>query len=208
MIKHALAGILIAHTCHLLTVLVLFALTLQVLPAQHPGRAKAAFVAAILHIFSPAGLFLSAPYAESLFSCLNFLGMLLYSHSFSQRSDKQPHASDLAALLGSGFCWGLASTIRGNGVLSGIILLYRSVMLIKSLPRIAALQELTITVLAGVLVALGAGFPQWIAYQDYCLNGTLDQLRPWCSQLPPSIYTYVQEHYWYQSPLPLVLSPD
>lgn len=200
LLKEALAGIIVAHICHLLSVFILFALTLNVLPTTLPRREKTAFLAAILHIFSPAGVFLSAPYSEGLFSCLNFLGMLLYAQTHTPRSSGQSRTFTNAALIGSGLCWGLASSVRGNGILSGLILLYRCVTLLDSLPSFTAVQDLVVTVLAGILVAIGTIVPQWIAFEEYCLGAASgSELPTWCSAIPPSIFKWVQSHYWYVS---------
>lgn len=197
MLAQALAGILIAHVFHLLSVLILFALALHILPSENPQRTKTAFIASVLHIISPAGVFLSAPYSESVFSCFSFLGMLLYCQGYRRPDSEQPHILELASIIGSGLCWGLASTFRGNGLLNGIVIAYRCVVLLRSLPKSAAFGRLIVNIIAGVLVALGTILPQWIAYQEYCLDGAMGQAPIWCSRIPPSIYTWVQTHYWY-----------
>lgn len=193
LLREAAAGIIIAHVSHLFSVLALFALTLSIIPLQNQQRCETAFLAALLHVLSPAGMFLSAPYAETLFAFLNITGMWLYSYSYSRQA-RGPLES--IAILGSGLCWGLASTIRGNGILSGIVLAYRALTLVKALPSLAGVQKMVITVLAGIFVAMGNIIPQWIAYQQYCIEGAADPAQVWCLRLPPSILTYVQAHYW------------
>jgi Gpi18-like mannosyltransferase len=77
-----------------------------------------------MHILSPAGLFLSAPYAESLFSLLSFLGHLLYVYGQpSTTKGKTPPRTILhdLALLASGLTFSLATTIRSNGILFGLL---------------------------------------------------------------------------------------
>lgn len=190
----ALAGILTAHVFHLLSVLILYALALRILPLQGTQKTNTALIAAVLHIVSPAGLFLSAPYAESLFSTLNFLGMFLFSTAIhSLNPDKLPA---LVALLGSGLCWGLASTVRSNGLLSGSILACHVVNLLRSPSQPGLLWRLFSTGFAGLIVISGAVLPQLIAYQEYCTLNTYSPLPPWCTSMPPSIYTWVQAHYW------------
>ena len=75
----AYIGILISNACHLLSVLVLERLARLLAPPPFPKDVS--FVSAALHVLSPAGLFLTAPYAESLFSLLSFVGCLLYVFS-------------------------------------------------------------------------------------------------------------------------------
>jgi len=208
LLREAVAGIIVAHISHLLSVIFLFALTLSILPAQHPQQVTSAFVAALLHIISPAGVFLSAPYSESLFSCLTFLGMLCYSQSYTPPSGNRSTIYATLAILGSGLCWGLASSVRSNGLLSGTVLAYRWLTLVTSPLSLAALQMLTATVAAGLLVALGSVVPQWFAYQEYCLGIAAEQSPTWCSRVPPSVYTWVQEHYWYRHYCPLNINLD
>lgn len=58
----------------------------------------------------------------------------------------------------------------------------------------ASLLRLLSTVLAGSLIAVAFALPQVVAYLEYC---TPDTTRPWCSRTIPSIYSWVQEHYWH-----------
>ncbi|KAL1297206.1 hypothetical protein AAFC00_004776 [Neodothiora populina] len=193
LLVEALAGILISHACHLLSVLLLFQLAKSIVPTKSPQRDDIAFVAAMLHIVSPAGVFLSAPYSESLFACLTFLGMLCYAHVYHGSSGMVRRC---ISVLASGVCWGLASTVRGNGLLNGLILLSHALGLLGSLRSLEVCQELLATLVAGLTVALGNALPQWIGYQQFCPQDSTVQIPIWCSRIPPSIYTYVQAHYW------------
>jgi phosphatidylinositol glycan class V len=56
-------------------------------------------------------------------------------------------------------------------------------------------RRLPATIIAGLLVALGFAIPQFIAYREFCSASDVDK-RPWCHKLPPSIYSWVQSHYW------------
>ncbi|KAK0665041.1 GPI mannosyltransferase 2 [Lasiodiplodia hormozganensis] len=189
----AWSGVILSNVSHLLSVLVLYQLATLLFPG--PSLRKTAFLTAILHVLSPAGLFLSAPYGEALFSLLNFSGMLCYAYA---RVRLNGHAAYFLCMLASGLCFGLATMVRSNGLLSGLILLYD---VFRSLPGLLGpnraivdtFVRLTGTILAGFMVASGLIIPQLVAYQQYC---TLDHTRPWCAKLPPSIYTWVQHHYW------------
>jgi phosphatidylinositol glycan class V len=44
-----------------------------------------------------------------------------------------------------------------------------------------------------MLVGIGFAAPQVVAYIEYCTGG---KSRPWCTRLIPSIYSWVQDHYW------------
>lgn len=198
-VKHALSGTIISHLSHLLAVLVLYRLTYELVPATDSTKRKIALTAASLHVLSPAGLFLSAPFGESTFAFANFLGLLYYVLACKADRVSSANAASSRALwtVLAGVCIGIATTIRSNGLLSGMIfawdaaeeLLHPSDLVesSRSLGRFAA------TVLAGVFVAVGFAMPQLVAYTEYCTSGNT---RPWCSRLPPSIYSWVQEQYW------------
>ena len=194
----ALAGIAIAHVAHLGSVLALYSLTKLVFKSD-PKASQIAVISASLHIFSPAGIFLSAPYAESLFSVLQFCGYYYFVRGHGVGINHPDLTSGLDTLI-SGLLLGLATAIRSNGILSGILFAYSTVtsgmtLMIAWRSRIA-LQKLGLSVLGGILVALGAILPQYIAYQEYCTGHLGVGLRPWCQRLVPSIYTWVQSHYW------------
>src|SRR5689334_12377322 len=63
----AWAGVLISNTSHFLAVVLLYELSRRVF-GQGQKAASLALVTAGLHVVSPAGLFLSAPNAESPFA--------------------------------------------------------------------------------------------------------------------------------------------
>jgi len=201
----ALAAMLIANTSHLLSVLVLYKLAKTLKPALKNGSIP--FVAATLHIISPAGLFLSAPYAESLFSSLQFSAILVYCWSTPGLASVGPvtdHTSqrllshDLYLLL-SGFLFAIAATVRGNSLFAGCIYAYDGVALLPHLlplPRdLKVVRHAISIILSGLLILAGFAFPQILAYSEYC-TGDVTLTPVWCSEVPPSIYAYVQSHYW------------
>lgn len=193
------SGILTSVLCHLVSVLVLYFLARTLLGAR--CKDKIPFIASVLHIISPAGVFLAAPYSESLFSALNFAGML--SYALARRVQFVSRGGAVAADLGilaSGVLFAVATLVRSNGLLSGLIFLYDAV---KFVPQILTLQfrlqdlrRLFITCVAGLITACGYIIPQLQAYEQYCGAGRAASGRPWCSTLIPSIYTWVQDHYW------------
>lgn len=195
------AGVIISNVCHFFSVLVLYRLVRHLTGSQRAS--KIPFVASMLHIMSPAGLFLSAPYTEALFSALNFTGMLHYvlARQTAKGIGSWTVAQD-SYMLSSGFLFAAASLIRSNGLLSGLILLYD---VASFLPRVLALQlsahdarRIFVTCVAGVFIAVGYIIPQYLAYQEYCGSASVDQeKRPWCNHRIPSIYSWVQSHYWY-----------
>ncbi|KAK7414967.1 ER membrane glycoprotein subunit of the GPI transamidase complex-like protein [Neonectria magnoliae] len=138
-----LVAVFIAHVSHLIAVLAL--------------DRKLAYLAAVLHVLSPAGLFLSAPHAESPFSCLS------------------------------------------NGLFSGLLFAVETVRCLLAYldgPSLTKVLHLLAPVIGGLLVAMGILIPQAVAWMRYCsVDSPGAELRPWCSRLIPSIYTFVQEEY-------------
>ena len=163
--------------------------------------ARIAFAAAALHIISPAGVFLSAPCPESLFSFLSFTGTWLLLHSTCS-SDPRNIVQD-GFILVAGAILGAATTIRSNGIFNGAMLVYGFIHDLSTLPReihsFSLWRRLASLGMAGLL--LGAGFiiPQVVAFFEIC-NRSPNGSRPraWCDSNLPSIYTWVQKHYWYK----------
>jgi phosphatidylinositol glycan class V len=182
-------GILVANASHLLSALALNSLGRILLEDN-----KLALVGALLHVFSPAGLFLSAPYAESTFSLLSFAGYLLFAKSCLAR---RPLTRD-AQLLSAGALFGLATAFRSNGISHGVPFAWEFVQQLANLPRrpVEAGRRLIVLGIGGLLVAAGSAIPQFVAYQRFCVGQSGAGLRPWCQEYLPSIYGFVQQHYW------------
>lgn len=193
----SLAGILIAHLSHGLSVLMLYYLTNSVFAGSvssvRDGK-KLAFITACLHIFSPTGLFLSAPYTESTFAFLSFSGYYLFIHSIGD-SESSSIKKDVNLILAGTF-FGLSVTIRSNGILNGILFLEEAIRALLSFK----IRRLLAAGLGGALVGVGFALPQFIAYQQFCADmGQVGTEREWCVSVVPSIYRFVQSHYWFVS---------
>lgn len=193
----AYLGVAIAHGCHLGSVLILFYLS-ECISSSKSGRVHKDFalLAAAFHIISPAGMFLSAPYAEGPFALFNFLGFYLY---IKARRKHEKASGGSLLMLASALAFGLATTLRSNGLLSGSLFVYDAISevyyLVKGYDKRSGLRRLCATIMAGSVMALGMLVPQYIAYVEYCGASASDP-RPWCSNWLPSIYTWVQKHYW------------
>jgi phosphatidylinositol glycan class V len=180
-------------------VLVLYRLTRDIVPARRATQQRIAFTAASLHVLSPAGLFLSAPYGESAFALANFAGMLCYVTARRRRARGCGGVRAAGWDLAAGFLFGTASLIRSNGLLSGLVFAWDAVVHVSGLGSIlrqrrwASLLQFAVTVLSGSFVAIGYALPQFEAYMRYC---TGDVVRPWCGNWIPSVYSFVQSHYW------------
>lgn len=176
---------------HLLSVLALYQLGLSIYADR-----RVSLVAALLHVLSPGGLFLSAPYAESTFSLLSFVGVLLFA-----RGCRDPSRNLLGdgAILGSGLVFGLANTLRSNGILNGIMFAVYAVaelLACAESPSLVGLRRLAALGIGGICVATGSIGPQLLAYNHFCSDPSVPNPRPWCTKWLPSIYTFVQERYW------------
>ncbi|OTB10422.1 glycosyltransferase family 76 protein [Daldinia sp. EC12] len=183
-----LIGILVAHTSHLLSVLVLYQLGLVVLGNKHFS-----FIAALLHILSPAGVFLSAPYNESTFALLSFTGYLFFAKGLL--GPKRTFAHDVS-LVASGMWFGFATTFRSNGLFNGIPFAVALAYEVRMPPTLSSIRRRLSLMLGGLVIAVSFVVPQLAAFQIFCSVPSGTRLRPWCKSMFPSIYSYVQARYW------------
>ena len=192
-----------SHFSHALSVFVLYQLSRLISVKAPPSQSsKFALLAASLHIISPAGIFLSATYAEATFALLNFTGMFIYALSLEYH-EKNNHGLRDLMILASGLTFGIATSLRTNGLLSGSLFLYDAVEPVLQLLRFKRLKEnlrrLCFNIVAGFLTAMGSLIPQYLAYRVYCIDTPLQNRRSWCDHSIPSVYGWVQNHYWYVS---------
>lgn len=195
---YVLAGIVVSHVCHLLSVIVLFRLLTAILGPQQ--RLQVPFIASVLHVLTPASLFLSAPYAEALFSLLNMTGMLHYAQSRITAQGHPPSTREDVYKLSSGLLFFCATLIRSNGLLSGSVFLYD---VARYLPHLVSMQlnmhdmrRILVTCVAGGLVALGFILPQYLGYAEFCHQRPSSSNPAWCKESVPNIYSWVQSRYW------------
>ena len=211
----ALAGIFLSHTAHAASVIVLYHMSKDVfrsLLAKSPSSVleaeTLALLASLLHILSPAGIFLSAPYGEALFSFLHFCGLWSYVRGYSHGERGEWKARNQLMVV-AGALIGTATTVRSNGILGGILFAHDAVeegydflalVISNGFREVTEIQRrmsrLGSTVFAGFLIGLGLAIPQVLAWREYCRGGRIDEKREWCSRLVPSIYAWVQDHYW------------
>ena len=195
----AWAGVASSHIFHLVSALTLHNLSRLLLKGNSNGH-QIAFAASCLHIVSPAGIFLSAPYGESLFSCLHHLGYYLFAKALLYQAELAFWKHDLMILL-SGFLIALATSIRSNGLASGILFLYEvfvdGLHILKMGPSLERARKMAFTIAGGLSVSIGSIVPQYIAYRLYCRESeSVGMSRQWCNRTIPSIYDFVQKHYW------------
>ena len=190
-----LTGVVFSHVFHLLSVIALY-LCGRLLSIRQTNLSSIAFTAALLHILSPAGLFLSAPYAESLFSFLTFTGYWMYLKTSMENPTDRSSLRNVYTVL-AGVVFGIATLIRSNGLLNGLIFLFDALSLLPTLLNgftFSTFMQLGCLGVAGLSTILGVFIPQLIAYNAYCSDGS--DVRPWCGNWVPSIYSWVQSHYW------------
>lgn len=189
------SGIIISHLSHLFSVWALYD-TSRRLFQYLPGSTNLPYLASVLHTISPAGLFLSGPYAESLFSCFSFLAYNLYVRSALCEEDSL--RKELYQLI-SALLLSISTTIRTNGLLNGLLFVseafYGCSNLLHRRPNFKLFRRLIMICICGYVVGCGYLIPQYIAYQEYCSSSTTDP-RPWCKAKLPSIYNFVQSYYW------------
>ena len=127
---------------------------------------------------------------------MNYLGFYLYVTSIEARKSNGFFIQAFC-LIACGLCLGAATTFRGNGLLSGLVLAVEALELAYGIVMTRSLGwriiRLSMVILGGTTMALAAVVPQYRAYLDYCLP---TKQRPWCSQWAPSIYAWVQSEYW------------
>lgn len=192
----ALTGVVLSHVVHYISVLALYGLTINVFGHQTATQRLLAYVSAALHIISPAGAFLSAPYGESLFSFLNLSGFYVYSSAHHDGRLGKGAFRDVKVLTAA-VLFAAATTVRSNGILSGFLFAYDALLqlwrLMSNGPSVSAIHRLGVIILGGCTVAVGTIWPQFVAYKTFCTD---DVSRPWCQWTLPSIYGWVQEQYW------------
>jgi len=182
----------IAHFAHLLSVLVLFKLTSTIFLAS----TRIALVAASLHIISPAGLFLSAPYARKFMCAWPLPAFLLFANILAQG-----HPPLLVRIFLSFYQESfsvlprLFEAMEFSTVFSYLKKHFEILFLLRNGIRLSAIRRLLATGLGGICVAAGFLLPQHIAYSEYCGNLEAPNSRPWCQKSLPSVYTFVQDHY-------------
>ncbi|KAK7703677.1 ER membrane glycoprotein subunit of the GPI transamidase complex-like protein [Diaporthe eres] len=157
----ALVAVIFSNTCHLLSVLVLYQLGLHIW-----RDSRWALTAALLHVLSPAGLFLSAPYAESACSLLSFTGWLLLVKSCLRTGTSVSSLPRDALTLLAGLIFGLATYFRTNGLLNGAPLAFEFLstfyQLTEDLDHTKTpdyLRRLVVLGIAGLSVAAGSVVP-------------------------------------------------
>lgn len=196
-VNTALVGVIVSHIAHYYSVLALYSLSANIFGEETSTQKLISFLSSALHIISPAGAFLSAPYGEPIFSLLNISGYYLYTYSLIAEHKGAVLLRDLQ-LLAAAVLFAIATVVRSNGILSGFLFAYDAAILVWTVLTQGfsthRVRRLAVLIVGGCVVALSMLVPQFLAYREYCVGG--GNLRPWCSWTVPSIYNWVQSFYW------------
>ncbi|EFR03832.1 GPI mannosyltransferase 2 [Nannizzia gypsea CBS 118893] len=192
----AVTAALLSNICHYLSVLVLYGLSRATFKGSGKNYNAFPFLASALHIITPAGAFISAPNGEAAFSFLNFSGCYAFITALNDERQGSYNLRDLKFLL-AGALFAAATTVRSNGLLSGLLFAYDAVSGLHQILTHGlswqAIRRLAMVCAGGSLILIGMVGPQYVAYKDFCLS---EHPRPWCSRPFPSIYAWVQSYYW------------
>jgi phosphatidylinositol glycan class V len=162
------SGLLLSNACFMISVVFLYKLTRAI-----PSTASSSTLATLFYIFSPASIFLTAGYTESLFAATSLAG--LYYHT-KQRP--------IVALV----CFCLACWTRSNGLLCAGFLVYAWL----HRPRFLSAVFLVVQVL---LLLFPSFLHQFHAFLSFC---TSYDARPYCASLMGvnQVYPFIQSAYW------------
>ena len=192
-----ISSLLINITSSFIAAKFLYLITLRLFGSQ-----KFAYLTWQLFCFSPATIFFIAPYSESLFCALTFVGIY--------------YCINYQFLLASIF-FGLSGSTRSNGLINIGFLVYFSMKAI-----IFRKQNLSNVIGVTVLSVTFATLPflcyQYYAFrlfchhqplypqdtpsiiQDYLLNKNFtlpgEQIPKWCEHIIPFSYSAIQSQYW------------
>ena len=162
----------------------LYKLTLNIFRSEKLARRVV-----ILFTFNPASVFFSAIYSESIFAMSQFWGMLFLENN---------------NYISSALMFSVGSAARANGVISCGFLGYKflqeaiflhrvSVSKENKIPRRAIALKFLKTLSLLFVIILPFLLFQYYGYHVFCKN---PKLSPWCKNLLPIPYTYIQKQYW------------
>ena len=192
----AVGGVALAHAAHYGSMLLMWSIASRITDTTSTHKESIPAIATLLYIFSPAGIFLSALSTEGVFALQSFLGVYLYITIWDGSSFLMP----LIRTILAGGIFMRATITRSNGILAGILFAIDAID--STLHTVVAgldlvyLARLASSVVAGLLIGWGMVWPQLGPYADYCVFAPIEERREWCTKLVPSIYTFVQSHYW------------
>ena len=173
-------GVVINMAAFITAAVLLYLLTMEI--THHHSLS---LLSAALFCLTPASVFMSAVYTESVFVCLSFAGMLCV-----QRSK-----------LYTAMClFSLAAATRSNGVvLAGYIVYHHLLTLVNSRDCRTVLRTVGHMAIQVSVIVLPLVCFQVHGYMTFCTSKTHSYTPPpppWCSWIIPFSYSSVQARYW------------
>ncbi|KAJ2800144.1 ER membrane glycoprotein subunit of the GPI transamidase complex-like protein [Coemansia guatemalensis] len=177
-----LAGAAISSACFVLATTTLYDLGRATLHNE-----RMAYVAALLFVWAPSNMFMSAVYTESLFAWLVFTALLHIA--------RHQHFRASLWLCASSLC-------RSNGVAYAGFIVW-DLLVRREAWGDTACGRRTLMRVARAAIAVAVSVLGFVAFQIYghrthCLQ-TLHPdtgLRPYCGGFPATVYGFVQDAYW------------
>jgi len=182
-----LSGFLVSNVSFVIAAVLLFRLGEGVLRDR-----KLAFRAAILFCITPASVFCSSIYTESIFTAASFSGFLLL--------EKQNHWT--AAVM-----FAMCTAVRMNGITYIGFIWLRAAQGTLALARQFRRSRL-VGVSISIIVLNGSAMLQcilvmspfllhlWNGYRQHCASVSNDLRPKWCESEYPNIYAHVQKSFW------------
>ncbi|KAI5954711.1 GPI18 [Candida theae] len=178
-------SILIANACHFASALVLYCLS------KLTFDSRTSYIASLMMIISPAGVFLTTNYSENLSNLTTLLALYLYYRAIefnnvATRSNKS--VKNVYMYLLSGIVCAFGFTVRANSLLLGVLYLLDlyDFSIIEQDWTSSISSIITGSVLGATLVGQNIHH-----YLTFC-----PQRQGWCLNRFPSLFSYAQSHYW------------
>lgn len=194
-----LRSLAISNICHVASSVVLFFLTRSIFSRSKLFGQKStrlAHLSSMISLVSPAGVFLTAPYSESLCALLSFTAFYLRDASLrgskvgtdgKESTLKSQWYSKILYLL-SGTLVAVSFGVRANALLLGALFLYD---LYDFYTTSEAHYDCVYPLIAGAQLFVAIIIQNWHAYSIFC-----PQRGEWCNYFIPSLFRYAQKHYW------------
>ncbi|KAJ5070543.1 gpi mannosyltransferase 2 [Anaeramoeba ignava] len=187
-----LAGVLISNLSNILAAILMFKLTLHLSKNE-----KFSVISTLMFCLSPANIFMTVIYTESQFALFTFAG--IYFLNTSEKNTGNSGRNFFRYLL-SIICFMLSGATRSNGMINAGFILFDSLHRFKIARKITDFLVIIFqSLFAVVLIMIPNIVYQFYAYKQFCLSEFIKNttgVPSWCNNTIPSIYGYVQNHYW------------
>lgn len=148
-----------------------------------------ALAASLAYVVSPAGIFLTAPYSESLCNLLVVTGLWLRELALAKNTVGASFGNVRLVVLYtfSGTLVAIAFGVRANSVLFGLFYLFD----LQNAWRNHHIQDCVWTIVAGGQIFAAIVVAVWYPYSVFC-----PERGQWCTWWVPSLFSYAQSTYW------------